>query len=300
MHEGTPIIIKKKKSHGGHAHHGGSWKVAYADFVTAMMAFFMVMWIMGLSEDTRTVIAGYFNDPMGFMKNPPISKSVITLPGQQAPKPGNTRSTATEPFKTEDKERKLQNEIKKALEGEVELKVLLENMEMSLTQEGLRIEFVESAGAVFFESGQATIRPQAMKLIQRVAPILAQSGRIMSLEGHTDAVPYPSKSYDNWDLSWDRANSFRHALMENGVKPRQIRDVRALADTKLKQPDRPAAFSNRRVTLLLPFETDADSINELLPKDAFEHENQGHFAAPLQIAPPVPDVTVKTSSSKRH
>src|SRR5688572_5122276 len=144
MHDGTPIIIKKKKSHGGHAHHGGSWKVAYADFVTAMMAFFMVMWIMGLSEENRTIIAGYFNDPGAFMKTPPVSRNIMPLKGQEAPRPGQSKMKENSAINTENKERKLQSEIKKAIEGEVDLKVMLENIDMALTEEGLRIEFVES------------------------------------------------------------------------------------------------------------------------------------------------------------
>src|SRR2546421_12165067 len=98
--DATPIIIKRKKAHG-HAHHGGSWKVAYADFVTAMMAFFMVMWIMGLSDETRAQIQGYFNDPIGFMKTQPRSRTVISVKGRPSNKPGQTSQHQNQPYRDE-------------------------------------------------------------------------------------------------------------------------------------------------------------------------------------------------------
>src|SRR6188472_3487021 len=116
--DATPIIIKKKKAHHA-AHHGGSWKVAYADFVTAMMAFFMVMWIMGLSDDAKAQIQGYFNDPVGFVKNQPKSKSVITLPGNVKPKPG---SATGQPYEQDHKAmKKLKENLEQALKASPEL-----------------------------------------------------------------------------------------------------------------------------------------------------------------------------------
>ena len=145
MHDGTPIIVKKKKGHGGHAHHGGSWKVAYADFVTAMMAFFMVMWIMGLSEETRAQIQGYFNDPMGFMRNMPRSRNVINLQGAP-PKPSPASSTF------EDGKRQDEKRLKElsALISELTQKIppLLNTQSAQLDELGRQLQKVSQGGEV--------------------------------------------------------------------------------------------------------------------------------------------------------
>jgi len=288
----TPIIIKKKKGHGGHAHHGGSWKVAYADFVTAMMAFFMVMWIMGLSDQTRAQIQGYFNDPLGFAKNEPKFKVNLLPKGNPSYRQGKGKGEGDSP--TKDDEQKLRK-----LKGEISAKIgtaggdlakLLEHVEMTVTKEGLRIEFVESTVATFFASGQAKILPEAMAFVHRIGPILAQSKRPMIIEGHTDAVPYPSNSYSNWDLSSDRAKAMYHALEESGVPESQFYSLRGLADKDLKRPDKPFDVSNRRVSILLPFDVPKDTVNEM-PREEFERHIKGdHGPAPVDIAPSTPDV----------
>ncbi|MBI1757139.1 MAG: OmpA family protein [Fimbriimonas ginsengisoli] len=288
MNEGTPVIIKRKKGHEGQAHHGGSWKVAYADFVTAMMAFFMVMWIMGLSDQTRAQIQGYFNDPIGFMKNMPRSKSIINLQGPP-PKPSPTPSIQQPKIEEEKRLRELQKELDKQIEADPNLGSLMKQVEMTVTQEGLQIELVENTGAVFFESGSAVIRPLAQRLIAQIAPVLAKSGRKMVIEGHTDASPYPSTSYTNWDLSADRANALRRALEADGVGESQVMQVRGYAATKLKKPEDPLHFSNRRVTVLLPFRDVNEPVVDL-PKGAFDTDRQGAFRDPVQIAPNAPIV----------
>lgn len=283
----TPIIIKKKKVHGGHGHHGGSWKVAYADFVTAMMAFFMVMWIMGLSEDTKAQIQGYFNDPLGFMKNQPRLKISVSPPGSPNAGKGPGKGNGNDPSRDEEqKMNKIKGEISEKMQAEGDLSKLLEHIEMTITTEGLRIEFVESTVATFFASGQSTILPSAMKFVKRVGPILAQSGRPMIIEGHTDAEPYPSDSYNNWDLSADRANAMRRALQSSGVPYKQFCGVRALADTELKRPDKPLDVSNRRVSILLPFQKPKGSSNEM-PREEFEDRLKKQSGpSSVTIAPP--------------
>ena len=140
----TPIIIKKvKKSHGG-GHHGGSWKVAYADFVTAMMAFFMVMWIMGLSDETRAQIQGYFNDPIAFTKNQPKSKTVIPIKGSPSSKPTQNKWQPGRAYQADQKAMKqIKTELEQALAKSPELKKFLTRVEFQITSEGLRIEFLE-------------------------------------------------------------------------------------------------------------------------------------------------------------
>lgn len=256
MSDGTPIIIKKKKSHGHGGHHGGAWKVAYADFVTAMMAFFMVMWIMGLSDQTRAQIQGYFNDPLGFTKNEPKAKVNIQPPGNQYSRIGQTQTAGPQDSRKEKQEAEVvKNQIEEALKSkDAGLEGLAKDVEVNVTDEGLELQFVEKDRA-FFEVGSATLLPDAKRLIARIAPVLAHTGRKMMIDGHTDARPYPGSGYDNWDLSGDRANAMRRALKSGGVSVGQIVTVRANADQKLRMPDAPYDSSNRRVTILLPYES---------------------------------------------
>lgn len=291
MNEGTPIIIKKKKGHGGHAHHGGSWKVAYADFVTAMMAFFMVMWIMGLSDQSRAQIAGYFNDPLGFEKNMPSSKNVINIksaPPQDKHKIKVQDEIASDDVKQIEQEKK---QLDQALvSGDLAMKAMEKQVEVSVTQEGLQIEFIESTGAVFFETGSAVVRPIAKSLVAKIAPIIAKSGRKLIIEGHTDSVKYPSETYTNWDLSADRANSLRRLLVADGVADKSVLQVRGYADTKLKKPEDPTHFSNRRVTVLLPFKDITNPILDL-PQEEFKHEREAVFRQSVSVTPPKTDIT---------
>ncbi len=266
MSDGTPIIIKKKKVSGHGGHHGGAWKVAYADFVTAMMAFFMVMWIMGLSDQTRAQIQGYFNDPLGFTKNEPKAKVNISPPGQQYSRIGSNQSAgSTDARKTQEpagdlKEQaeKVKDQIQKELNKDsAGLEGLTKDVEVNVTDEGLEIQFIEKERA-FFEVGSAVLSQAGKKLIARIAPILASTDHRMMIDGHTDARPYPGSGYDNWDLSGDRANAMRRALKAGGVTPKQIVSVRANADTKLRKPEDPYDASNRRVTVLLPYDKPAE------------------------------------------
>ena len=291
MNEGTPIIIKKKKGHGGHAHHGGSWKVAYADFVTAMMAFFMVMWIMGLSDQSRAQIAGYFNDPLGFEKNMPNSKNVINIksaPPQDMHKVKVQDDIASDDVKQIEQEKK---QLDQALvSGDLAMKEMIKQVEVTVTQEGLQIEFIESTGAVFFETGSAVVRPIAKTLVSKIAPIIAKSGRKLIIEGHTDSVKYPSETYTNWDLSADRANALRRLLVADGVSDKAVLQVRGYADTKLKKPEDPTHFSNRRVTVLLPFKDITNPILDL-PQEEFKHEREAVFRQSVSVTPPKTDIT---------
>ncbi|MEQ1822390.1 MAG: flagellar motor protein MotB [Fimbriimonadaceae bacterium] len=276
--DGTPIIIKKKKAHG-HAHHGGSWKVAYADFVTAMMAFFMVMWILGLSDEAKAEISGYFNDPFGYSKTAPLSRNIVKFPG--APVTSGRVKKQRADIEHNDKKAIIMigDKIEKALgmgakKDEKGQKVhpqprslsdLIEHIEIEVTPEGLRIELKEDKGSVFFETGSAALKPEAVQIIKTLAGVLGKVGRTMYIEGHTDARPYGSgASYDNWDLSQDRANTMRRALMGGGVKERYFLGVNGFASRRLKVPTDPLNPANRRVSILLPV-SDEDSIRPAAP-----------------------------------
>lgn len=287
MNEGTPIVVKKRKAQG-HAHHGGSWKVAYADFVTAMMAFFMVMWIMGLSQETRAQIAGYFNDPLGFMKNEPKTRVNIQPPGGTPySKPTQSGAQSNQEAKTEqDAAERLKEQIEESAHEDKnpEVQQVLKGLKLNITEEGLELEFTENTGVVFFDVGKSTIRPAAKALIARVAPVLARSGRKMLIDGHTDARQYPGSGYDNWDLSNDRATAIRRALRGGGVAETQILAVRAFGSTRLRNPADPYDFSNRRVTVLLPWLRSRESALSL-PRDIVREQIEGAFRKEVGIAP---------------
>ena len=251
------IIIKKKKIVGHGGGHGGSWKVAYADFVTAMMAFFMTLWIMGLSDETKASIQGYFNDPAGFMKNPPVSKVVIPTPGDMRNIPSKVRPTpgggpsdfngaGTEEAKDSEF---VKNEIYQKMYTIKEMSHVI----VSTTAEGIQIEFLEDVTSVFFQTGSAQISPLGERVIHEIVPVIKDTGRFLVLEGHTDRKPYAGKDYTNWELSTDRASAFRKQLAKEGIPVSRFKEVRGYADTKLKFPGKPMAAGNRRVALLLPW-----------------------------------------------
>ncbi len=260
MADNQVIIIKKKAAHGP-AHHGGSWKVAYADFVTAMMAFFMVMWIMGLSEDNKNIIQGYFNDPLGFNKSVPRSNSIVDLkmkPNSSA-RTGRYDRKGTADVKSIGDNmgqlKSLEQVAKQLLESDSELaKALKEHVDVRLTEEGLRLEFKEAATPVFFESGSAVLRKEGLDLIKKIGPFLAQRGSKIIVEGHTDSVGYGStNAYTNWELSQDRAGAMRRALIGSGVSYAQFKAVMGYAETQPLYPNTKDP-RNRRVSVLVPYE----------------------------------------------
>ncbi|MBS1723547.1 MAG: OmpA family protein [Armatimonadetes bacterium] len=282
MQEGTPIIIKKKKAHG-HAHHGGAWKVAYADFVTAMMAFFMVMWIMGMDQPTREMIAGYFKDPIGFEKNTPKhqvnlikdSGSISTSPGRNG-RDSSARSEMSVMKKIEDK-------VVQTISKDPQLKSLEQNkaVKVEMTPEGLKIELTENEmnSELFFKLGSAEVRPQARSILTRLAPVLAQTHRKMVVDGHTDARPLNRPGYDNFDLSHDRANAVRRILVQGGCPVAQFIAVTGHADNQLRVPSDPYHFSNRRVSVLIPYAFKQAGIQGL-PADVNRESIEGVFKMP--------------------
>ncbi|MBS1712881.1 MAG: OmpA family protein [Armatimonadetes bacterium] len=291
MQDGTPIIIKKKKGHG-HAHHGGAWKVAYADFVTAMMAFFMVMWIMGMDQPTREVIAGYFKDPVGFAKNIPKTKvnlvnntgSLMTQPGKAGPDNGKKNEITMM--------RRVEEKVKKAVEADPGLKQLIakKGLEVKMTPEGLEIELIENEtnSELFFKLGSSEVRSQAKSVLARLAPVLGATKRKMVVDGHTDARPLTRPDYDNFDLSHDRANAVRRLLVKDGCGPDQFLAVRGYAANQLRNAKDPNHFSNRRVSILLPYAFKESSI-EGLPADLNRESIEGVFRMP-QVRPDEPAV----------
>jgi chemotaxis protein MotB len=232
--KGPNIIIKKKGGHGGH--HGGAWKVAYADFVTAMMALFIVLWLLNSSKPVREAVAGYFKDPSG-----------------SADKTGTNSSGVAEAVAlTKDDMPKLKEELEKAIRQAKDLDKLKNQIEITVTPEGLRIELLESATGTFFDVGSPRLNQNGRELLDLLAQELGKLPNKISIEGHTDSKAYSGKSgYGNWELSTDRANSARRVMQQNGLGPKQVAQVRGYADQLLRKPADPLDASNRRISILV-------------------------------------------------
>jgi chemotaxis protein MotB len=238
-----PIIIKRKADHGGH--HGGAWKVAYADFVTAMMALFIVLWLMNTSKQVQEAVGGYFKDPTG------KSKMV-----------GTDMSGAGENFKlTKNDLSQLKEQLQKRIQSITELEKLQKNIEMTVTAEGLRIELLESEKGTFFDRGSSALNASGKELLVLLAQQLGQLPNRISVEGHTDAKPYVGNgNYTNWELSADRANAARRLMQQLGLRSDQVSQVRGFADQRLRTPQDPLEPSNRRISIIVQYlSSEADS-----------------------------------------
>lgn len=251
---GKKIVIVKKKVGGGGGHHGGSWKVAYADFVTAMMAFFMVMWILGMDEQTKQAIEGYFANPVGYKKGfgagaSPLSTGSTPTTVQRTPMRMIVRSAEQRQFEN------LRQVILEKLAASDSLRRLNAVVDVQVTKEGLRIELVESGkGDVYFPIGSSRMNAAAMLTLQLVGTELSKLANPVVLEGHTDGAKFgKDAAYTNWELSADRANAARRVLESTGVDGSRVLEVRGYADTKPRVFDDPLAAANRRISILLPF-----------------------------------------------
>ncbi len=248
------IIIKRKKGGHAHAHHGGSWKVAYADFVTAMMAFFLVMWIVGMDDKAKDSIQGYFSNPVGFKKG--FGSGSSPMGSGNTPVMGQRDFSVRAPARMAE-EAAMQATRLRLIEqfGDSALKGLDGHVEISVTAEGLRIEFGEGLiGDATFASGSAVMTDPMLRAIAILGAEISPLPNEVIIEGHTDAVPLRRPGgYSNWELSSDRANAARRALETQGVGSARIVSVRGFADRKLKIADFPKDPRNRRISILLPF-----------------------------------------------
>ncbi len=231
------IIIKKKSNHAG-GHHGGAWKVAYADFVTAMMALFIVLWLMNASKEVQEAVGGYFKDPRGSAK----------LVGTNKTGAGDLASMKKQEMQ------KLKEDLLRSIHRLDEFEKLKNQIEITITQEGLRIELMESEKGTFFELGSPKPTKSLVELLTVLSQQLSGIPNKISIEGHTDSKPYlGNTTYDNWDLSAERANAARRVMQENGIRTGQISQVRGFADQRLRKPDQPDDPSNRRISLIVQY-----------------------------------------------
>jgi chemotaxis protein MotB len=229
------IVIKKKGGHGGH--HGGAWKVAYADFVTAMMALFIVLWLMHASPEVQKAVGGYFKDPSG----------TASLTGTNVAGAGAGMTLDKKNIEN------LKEKLQKAIQQNPEFDKLKNNIEMTVTGEGLRIELVESEKGLFFESGQPFPTGLGKDLLVKLAQELSKMSGPVALEGHTDSQRYGTENYTNWELSADRANAARRIMQTSGLKASQVTQVRGFADQRLRIPENPKDPSNRRVSIIVQY-----------------------------------------------
>lgn len=254
----APVIIKKKKK-GHEGHHGGAWKVAYADFVTAMMAFFLVMWLVGQSAPVKEAVGGYFRDPVAFGKGEDIlSGGGGVLEAQAVTSADSLAATLEELQKAaEDAVRKqlalAGQRIRQKLEAAPELAALSGNMEIEMTDEGLRIQLIEpNSGEAFFQSGSAALGPRTTHVLSLISAQLSSLENHIVIEGHTDSTSYGDHSrYTNWELSADRANSARAAMESAGLVKGRIREVRGYAANRPRTGFDPADPRNRRISILV-------------------------------------------------
>ncbi|HLP16661.1 MAG TPA: flagellar motor protein MotB [Bacteroidota bacterium] len=249
--EPVRIIKKVKGGHGG-GHHGGAWKVAYADFVTAMMALFIVLWILGQSEETKQAVSSYFRDPGAFEATQggvmTGSKGLIAnaMPPKQVKK-------SIEAQKEELK--KMGEVIKKELQGKGQFAQLKSQITMEMVKEGLRIQLMESSNAYFFDIGTATLKPEAAEILKTIGSELDKMPNHVIVEGHTDARQYESSTgYTNYELSADRANAARRVLVAAGVTNEKIDQVRGFADKELQNVKDPYDVTNRRISIIVKYE----------------------------------------------
>ncbi|MCC7151538.1 MAG: flagellar motor protein MotB [Rubrivivax sp.] len=269
-----PIIIKRVKK-GGHAAHGGAWKIAYADFVTAMMAFFLLMWLLGsTTEGDKKGIADYFASPLkvsllGGGAGSGDSSHVVQGGGQdlsrasgqvkagdvqaqrktinlQALKAEQIRAehAALEALKERIKGKIAANELLAAMQGQIRLE---------MTRDGLRIQIVDEGNRPMFDSGQAVVKPYMRELLQAIGSVLGEVPNRLTLEGHTDAAPFGGgdRGYSNWELSADRANASRRELMAGGMPEDRTLRVQGLAASSLLEPGDPLAPVNRRISIIV-------------------------------------------------
>jgi chemotaxis protein MotB len=268
-----PIIIKREAAHGGH--HGGAWKVAYADFVTAMMALFIVLWLLNSSKQVQEAVGGYFKDPTGTSK-----------------KVGNGKTGSGDNFTlTKDNMSKLKDDLQSQMKKTAIFDKIKDQVEMTITSEGLRVELMESDKGAFFPSGVAEPNGDGQQVLIMLAAELGSLPNSVSIEGHTDAKPFSASvngNYGNWELSSDRANAARRVMQRHGLGVRQVTQVRGFADQRLRKPDAPEDSSNRRISLIVHYVVqpgaDDDQDEPAQPSKPGEkpHAAQGVHAEPAK------------------
>jgi chemotaxis protein MotB len=312
-----PIIVKKIKK-GGHGHHGGAWKIAYADFVTAMMAFFLLMWLLGsTTEGDKKGIADYFNSPL---------KVALLASGSGAGDAshvvkggGEDLSRTTGQVKGGDKDAErstinlhklkqeqvraeiarledLKQKVSAAIAINERLAAMAQQIKLDMTRDGLRIQIVDEHNRPMFASGSAVVQPYMRELLQQIGKVLTEVPNRLTLEGHTDATPFPGgvAGYSNWELSSDRANASRRELVAGGLADDRVLRVQGLASSQPFDNADPRAPSNRRISIIVMNREAEDRMFRTAP----EVEQAVSEQAPA-IPAPIPPLVSRSDAATR-
>ncbi len=263
MEAANPIIVKRVKK-GGHDHHGGAWKVAFADFVTAMMAFFLLMWLMGsTTPQERAAIADYFQNPSAIQGPGGASTSMIKHGAVDAEVATHKKSDEVknevemkliEHDAAKDRQRldELKTELEQAILQSDALKEFKDQLLLDITPEGLRIQIIDKENRAMFDSGSSHLKEYTTKILYEIAKIINKVPNKISLTGHTDSTPYSSiRGYTNWELSTDRANASRRALVMGGLDADKVAKVVGLSSTVLFDAENPRNPVNRRISMIV-------------------------------------------------
>ncbi len=285
-----PIIVKKVKK-GGHSAHGGAWKIAYADFVTAMMAFFLLMWLLGsTTEGDKKGIADYFQAPLKVAmfggSGAGDSSSVVKGGGEDLTRQGgqvkkgevkapdktyNLRALREEQRKAETaRMAQLKDKVEETLALNPQLAALGGQIKLELTKEGLRIQIVDEGNRPMFDSGSAVVKPYMRDLLRELGAVLSDVPNRLTIEGHTDAQPFSSgeRGYSNWELSADRANASRREMVTGGLPEARMLRVQGLASSKLLDAQAPTSPANRRISIIVMNRDAEDAVLKNLPDEA--------------------------------
>ncbi|RXR03551.1 flagellar motor protein MotB [Pseudoxanthomonas composti] len=268
-----PIIVKRVKKVAG-GHHGGAWKVAYADFVTAMMAFFLVMWLVGTgTKQEKAAIAEYFKNPSAFngkAQNPGMSSlgpggaadkmiptsNAMAIPGGVGPDAGQKKSEAEEKADAEARDKRQLTALKQELEAAIEKSLALapfkDQLLIDLTPEGLRIQIVDKLNRPMFDLGGVTLKDYATEILKELGAVMAGEDHRIAISGHTDETPFHAQDgYGNWELSSERANAARRALIKGGLEEAKITRVVGLAASVPFDKTDPRSPVNRRISIVV-------------------------------------------------
>ncbi len=320
-----PIIVKKIKKGGG-GHHGGAWKIAYADFVTAMMAFFLLMWLLGsTTKEQKSAISDFFQNPSPIAGPGGQSTSMIKVGGGKDitysegdtkngsnpdPKPKKTEATAPEvgQITKTDKERllSLKKELEDAIDASAALKPFKDQLLLEITKEGLRIQIVDKENRPMFSSGSSVLQPYAADLLREIGKVVNHVPNHISLSGHTDATPYSKFSgmYTNWELSADRSNASRRALVQGGMDEVKVARVVGLSSAVLFDKENPANPVNRRISIIVLNKETEDAIlhDEGKLDQTTAESNAGVPATPVAppsvAIPPMPPPPIVPATNK--
>jgi len=300
--EVAPIIVVKKIKKGGHGHHGGAWKIAYADFVTAMMAFFLLMWLLGsTSEGDLKGISEYFSSPLKVSlmggKGSGTATSVIDAGGTDLARsvgqikrgsneddrtsvdtssPPTPASEAAEKVETQ-RLNQLKGEIERLIEASTLMKQFQNQIKLDITQEGLRIQIVDEKNRPMFDSGSAVLKDYMKDILRSLTKVLNEVDNKLTLSGHTDATPYASGAagYSNWELSADRANASRREMMAAGMKESKVLRVVGLASSVPMKADDEYASINRRIAIVVMNKRAEDAVRALARQDSLSEPTPG-------------------------